>query len=96
MRNNRKRRPKRDPVPERRRSPNTDTGDTQVFSTPAIGDINGDGRKDVVAGSYNHKIYALDTLLGDLGQPTKGQLEGAMKGHVLAEGRLVGTYEKGR
>ena len=42
-------------------SPNTDTGDTQVFSTPAIGDIDGDGRKDVVVGSYNHKIYALDS-----------------------------------
>jgi hypothetical protein len=45
---------------------------------------------------YVHKLYALDTLLGDLGQPTKAQLESAMKGHVLAEGRLTGTYEKGR
>jgi hypothetical protein len=45
---------------------------------------------------YIHKLYALDALLGDLGQPTKAELEQAMKGHVLAEGRLVGTYEKGR
>jgi len=45
---------------------------------------------------YVHKVYALDTLLGDLGEPTKAQLEQAMKGHVLAEGRLVGTYEKER
>ena len=44
---------------------------------------------------YIHKLYALDALLGDLGQPTKAQLEQAMKGHVLGEGRLVGTYEKG-
>jgi len=41
-------------------------------------------------------LRALDTLLGDLGEPTKAQLEQAMKGHVLAEGRLVGTYEKER
>jgi Raf kinase inhibitor-like YbhB/YbcL family protein len=45
---------------------------------------------------YVHKLYALDTLLGDLGGPTKAQLEQAIKGHVLAEGRLAGTYEKGR
>jgi Raf kinase inhibitor-like YbhB/YbcL family protein len=45
---------------------------------------------------YFHKLYALDTVLGDLGQPTKAQLEAAMKGHVLAEARLMGTYEKGR
>jgi Raf kinase inhibitor-like YbhB/YbcL family protein len=44
---------------------------------------------------YLHKLYALDAVLGDLGHPTKAQLEAAMKGHVLAETRLVGTYEKG-
>ena len=45
---------------------------------------------------YFHKLYALDIVLGDLGQPGKGELEKAMKGHVLAESRLVGTYEKGQ
>jgi Raf kinase inhibitor-like YbhB/YbcL family protein len=44
---------------------------------------------------YVHKLYALDTLL-DLERPTKQQLLDAMKGHVLGEAQLVGTYEKGR
>jgi Raf kinase inhibitor-like YbhB/YbcL family protein len=45
---------------------------------------------------YFHKLYALDTVLGDLGQPRKAALEKAMKGHVLAEAVLVGTYQKAR
>ena len=44
---------------------------------------------------YFHKLYALDTVLQDLGHPTKAQLLSAMQGHVLAEAQLVGTYEKG-
>jgi Raf kinase inhibitor-like YbhB/YbcL family protein len=43
---------------------------------------------------YFHKLYALDTILPDLGQPTKAQLEEAMKAHVLASAELMGTYEK--
>jgi Raf kinase inhibitor-like YbhB/YbcL family protein len=43
---------------------------------------------------YFHKLYALDTALGDLKTPTRAALEQAMKGHVLAEGQLVGTYQK--
>jgi Raf kinase inhibitor-like YbhB/YbcL family protein len=45
---------------------------------------------------YFHKLYALDVVLPDLGRPAKAQLEKAMQGHVLAEARLVGTYEKTR
>jgi Raf kinase inhibitor-like YbhB/YbcL family protein len=45
---------------------------------------------------YFHKLYALDAVLGDLGQATKAKLEAAMKGHVLAQAELVGTYQKGR
>lgn len=45
---------------------------------------------------YFHKLYALDTVLPDLRRPTKAQLLDAMKGHVLAEAQLVGTYQKGR
>ena len=45
---------------------------------------------------YFHKLYALDTVLGDLGEPTKARVEKAMEGHILAEGRLMGTYEKGQ
>lgn len=43
---------------------------------------------------YFHKLYALDTVLPDLKHPSKGQLEQAMKGHVLAQGELVGTYAR--
>jgi hypothetical protein len=35
-----------------------------VFGTPAIGDFNGDGRPDVVYGSYNEYIYAKDGRTG--------------------------------
>ena len=44
---------------------------------------------------YYHKLYALDTVLPDLKQPTKAKLEEAMKGHVLGEAQLMGTYQKG-
>jgi hypothetical protein len=44
---------------------------------------------------YVHKLYALDALLGDLGEPTKAALERAMDGHVLARAELIGTYQKG-
>jgi Raf kinase inhibitor-like YbhB/YbcL family protein len=43
---------------------------------------------------YFHKLYALDTVLGDLGRPKKAALEKAMQGHVLAEAVLIGTYQK--
>lgn len=45
---------------------------------------------------YFFKLYALDTVLPDLGSPTKAQVEQAMKGHVLAQAELIGTYEKMR
>jgi Raf kinase inhibitor-like YbhB/YbcL family protein len=43
---------------------------------------------------YFHKLYALDTVLSDLGVPTKKELERAMEGHILARTELIGTYEK--
>lgn len=43
---------------------------------------------------YFHKLYALDTVLGDLGTPTKAALEAAMAGHVLERVELMGTYIK--
>ena len=45
---------------------------------------------------YFHKLYALDTVLPDLGAATKAQVEEAMKGHVLDRAELVGTYQKAR
>jgi hypothetical protein len=44
---------------------------------------------------YFHKLYALDTQLPDLGTATKTDVERAMKGHVLAQAELIGTYAKG-
>jgi Raf kinase inhibitor-like YbhB/YbcL family protein len=43
---------------------------------------------------YFHKLYALDVVLSELAAPTKAELERAMKGHVLAEAVLIGTYAK--
>jgi len=43
---------------------------------------------------YFFKLYALDVALGDLGTPTKAKLEAAMKGHVLEQAELMGTYQK--
>lgn len=45
---------------------------------------------------YFHKLYVLDTVLPDLGRPTKAKLEKAMQGHVLAQAELVGTYQRVR
>ncbi len=43
---------------------------------------------------YFHKLYALDSVLGGLGSPTKAELEKAMQGHFLEQAELFGTYEK--
>ena len=43
---------------------------------------------------YFFKLYALDTVLGELGRATKDRVLAALKGHVLAEAQLVGTYQK--
>ena len=43
---------------------------------------------------YFHKLYALDTVLPDLEEPTKAAVEEAMQGHILAEAALVGTRHK--
>jgi Raf kinase inhibitor-like YbhB/YbcL family protein len=43
---------------------------------------------------YFFKLYALDAMLGDLGMPTKKDLEKAMRGHILATAELMGTYQR--
>jgi len=45
---------------------------------------------------YFFKLYALDTVLSDLHQPTKAVLEKAMAGHILGQATLIGTYHKGK
>lgn len=44
---------------------------------------------------YFHRLYALDVVLPELGQPTRKNLEQTMKGHIIVEAQLVGTYQKG-
>ena len=43
---------------------------------------------------YYFKLYALDFTLELPKSATKADLEKAMKGHVLAEGSLMGTYRR--
>jgi Raf kinase inhibitor-like YbhB/YbcL family protein len=43
---------------------------------------------------YFQKLYALDTVLPNLNKPRKADVEKAMKGHVLEQAVLVGTYQK--
>jgi Raf kinase inhibitor-like YbhB/YbcL family protein len=43
---------------------------------------------------YIHTLYALDTVLPDLGRPKRDQLLAAMEGHVLATAEFVGTYQR--
>jgi len=43
---------------------------------------------------YFFKVYALDAALGDLGLPTKANVEEAMRDRILAQAELVGTYER--
>jgi Raf kinase inhibitor-like YbhB/YbcL family protein len=64
--------------------------------------VNGAGRQGYTgpcppSGSphrYFFKIYALDTSLDLNPGANKAELEDAMNGHVLAQGELVGTYER--
>jgi hypothetical protein len=45
---------------------------------------------------YFFKLYALDKQLPALPRPTKAALEQALRGHVLAQAELIGTYQKRR
>jgi Raf kinase inhibitor-like YbhB/YbcL family protein len=45
---------------------------------------------------YFFRLYALDTVLDDLGNPTKAKLEKSLPGHVIARAELVGLYQRGR
>lgn len=43
---------------------------------------------------YFFKLYALDRSLTGLHDPDKDALLAAMQGHILAQGELIGTYQK--
>jgi len=43
---------------------------------------------------YFFRVYALDTTLTLQGPPTKELLIAAMRGHIVAQGQLMGTYKR--
>jgi hypothetical protein len=43
---------------------------------------------------YYFKLYALDTVLDLPAKASKSSLEKAMKGHILAETNVMGTYQR--
>lgn len=43
---------------------------------------------------YFFRLYALDTVLPDLGRCSRLDLLDAMDGHILGEAELIGLYEK--
>jgi Raf kinase inhibitor-like YbhB/YbcL family protein len=45
---------------------------------------------------YFFKVYALDTLLTLNAGATKDQVLAAMQGHILAQGELMGTYNRNK
>ena len=45
---------------------------------------------------YFFKVYALDAPVDLKSGASKSELEQAMKGHVLAEGQLMGKYSRKR
>jgi len=74
-----------------------------VLSNGAVHGANSWGRKKIGYGGpcppsgthrYYFKIYALDTKLGLKPGATIDQVQKAMKGHVIAEGQLMGKYKK--
>jgi Raf kinase inhibitor-like YbhB/YbcL family protein len=44
---------------------------------------------------YRFKLYALDRVLG-LVEPDKARLEAAMKGHIIEQVELIGSYQRAR
>jgi len=43
---------------------------------------------------YYFRIYALDTMLSLPTSANRTQLDAAMRGHVLSQGQLMGTYQR--
>jgi Raf kinase inhibitor-like YbhB/YbcL family protein len=43
---------------------------------------------------YYFRLYALDTVLPDLGRTSRLDLLDAMDGHILGEAELIGLYQK--
>ena len=76
-----------DEVPAARQGVNSWPSDNVGYRGPAPPPGSGQHR-------YFFKLYALDSILESHAGATKQQLLEAMSGHVLAEGQLVGIYER--
>ncbi len=62
-----------------------------------FGDIGWGGPQPPVGHGVHHygfRLYALDAALDLTPGSTKAQLETAMRGHVLAEAKTMGTYRR--
>lgn len=64
-----------------------------VFSTPAIGDVNGDGWLDVAYGSFNQKIYVKDRNGNDLPGWPRENLDTVWSSPALADVNGDGSRE---
>ena len=86
--------------------PPASTGLVEGAATLPAGTLEGvnDGKRTGYGGPcppigrhrYFFKLYALDVALPDLHRPARGTLEAAMRGHVLGQAELIGTYQKRR
>jgi hypothetical protein len=43
---------------------------------------------------YFFKLFALDSVLPDLDEPTSAALQAAMEGHIVGTTELMGTYQR--
>lgn len=43
---------------------------------------------------YIFTVYALNAMLGNIGQPTDGDLKKRLAGHILSSGTIVGLYKR--
>lgn len=86
--------------------PARSTGLSEAVTTPPAGALDGtnDWNRTGYGGPcppigrhrYFFKLYALDVMLPDLGNPTKAELLKAMHGHVLEHAEVMGTYQKAK
>ena len=86
--------------PDTRRLPE-DVPKREILPSGAAQGVNGAGSVGYMgpcppSGTHRYffKVYALETELDLGGSATKEDLVSAMEGHILAEGRLVGTYRR--
>jgi len=82
------------PADARSLQEDTDTGDMSVGKN-SWGDL-GYGGPCPPGGTHRYyvKLYGLDSILSLLPGASKEQLLQEMKGHILAQGELMGTFSK--